>query len=600
MTSNEDASSEHGDLLLGKLIAGNFRVQRLIGCGAMGNVYQAEQLSLGKPVAIKALHPHLMSDDKLVRRFQREAKSASRLNHPNSIQIIDSGQDATGTLYIAMELLTGRDLAQVIRDEFPLPIPRIVRIMSQVLSALDEAHAQGVIHRDLKPSNIMLIERRGEPDFVKVCDYGIAKAQLEEDSGDGQMLTIQGLVCGTPEYMSPEQARGEPLDGRADLYSAAVILYHMVTGDIPFRAATPIAIVSRHLSEAPAIPSSRRSDPAIPPDLDDLILRGLAKSRELRPASAAVFREELESIGSGRAGRRFRANSNTLPATEAVDDRRTEAADDARPTTQFPVAAAPLSRRRSNVAKVLAIGLVLAAGLASAALILLRRTRLSAPTQTPVSELHSPLPEPRADPRPTISVLLPEARRVPEPDKELALPAVASTPETPPAPTPPKSRPGATGMHDHGANRDHEGGHPATVPRLAPTVTAGAVPHPPSGPAAAPPSSSAQTGSSSSPAVSGAATPAAATDGKLPGTPRGPREMVADGEKLLAQGEVAEACRRGEEAKTSAPNAAPPYKFLGKCYMRAGKAGLAKENYRRYLDLAPNAPDKLFIESIVK
>ncbi|HEY8923065.1 MAG TPA: serine/threonine-protein kinase, partial [Polyangia bacterium] len=308
---------------MGRVIAGNFRLDRLIGSGATGNVYQAEQLSLGKAVAVKILHPQLMADDKLVRRFQREAKSASRLNHPNSVQIIESGQDPSGTLFIAMELLSGRDLAEVIREEFPLPVPRIVHIMSQVFSALDEAHAQGIIHRDLKPSNIMLIERRDEPDFVKVCDYGIAKA-ANDDSGLGsetQMLTVQGLVCGTPEYMSPEQARGEGLDGRTDLYSAAVILYQMTTGDVPFRAATPIGIVSRHLSEAPATPSSRRADAQVPPELDDLILRGLAKSRDLRPATAAIFREELERVALegrplGRRNRQSFADAMTLPATD--------------------------------------------------------------------------------------------------------------------------------------------------------------------------------------------------------------------------------------------------------------------------------------------
>src|SRR5260221_313785 len=191
----------------GRLIAGNFRIERLIGQGAMGNVYQAEQLSLGKAVAVKVLHAHLMDDEKLVGRFKREAKSASKLNHPNSIQIIDSGQDSDGTLYIAMELLAGRDLAQVIRDDFPLPLPRVVRIMTQVMAALDEAHAHGVIHRDLKPSNIMLIERRGERDFVKVCDFGIAKAtaadgkDLEEDRQ--QMLTIQGLVSAASGQLTP-------------------------------------------------------------------------------------------------------------------------------------------------------------------------------------------------------------------------------------------------------------------------------------------------------------------------------------------------------------------------------------------------------------
>jgi serine/threonine protein kinase len=296
MTSKPNAGNL--DPLLTRVIAGNFRVEKLLGSGAMGNVYKAEQLSLSKAVAVKVLHPHLMSDDKLVLRFKREAKSASLLNHPNSIQIIDSGQDKDGTLYIAMELLTGRDLAQVIRDDFPIPVPRIVRIMSQVLSALDEAHIQGVIHRDLKPSNIMLIERRGEADFVKVCDFGIAKAAQDAKEDRESMLTIQGLVCGTPEYMAPEQARGEVLDGRADLYAAAVILFQMVTGDIPFKGDTPMAIVSRHLVEAPAIPSRRRTDVPIPPALDALILKGMEKSRELRFPNATAFREALEAIGA--------------------------------------------------------------------------------------------------------------------------------------------------------------------------------------------------------------------------------------------------------------------------------------------------------------
>jgi len=291
------------DPLIGRVIAGNFRIDKLLGAGAMGNVYKAEQLSLAKAVAVKVLHAHLMSDEKLVLRFKREAKSASLLNHPNSIQIIDSGQDRDGTLYIAMELLAGRDLAHVIRDDFPLSLPRIVRVMSQVLSALDEAHAQGVIHRDLKPSNIMLIERRGERDFVKVCDFGIAKAAINEKDDRENMLTIQGLVCGTPEYMAPEQARGEVLDGRADLYAAAVILFQMVTGDIPFKGDTPMAIVSRHLVETPTTPSRRRTDVPIPPALDALILRGMEKNRELRFPNALAFREALEEIAPPDTGR---------------------------------------------------------------------------------------------------------------------------------------------------------------------------------------------------------------------------------------------------------------------------------------------------------
>ncbi|HVZ89339.1 MAG TPA: serine/threonine-protein kinase, partial [Polyangia bacterium] len=315
----QDPALSRLDPFPGRVVAGNFRIGGLIGSGAMGNVYKAEQLSLGKAVAVKVLHPHLMGDEKLVGRFKREAKSASRLNHPNSIQIIDSGEEADGTLYIAMELLNGRDLAQVIRDDFPLPLPRVVRILSQVLSALEEAHAEGVIHRDLKPSNIMLIQRRDEKDFVKVCDFGIAKATQGDGKEDrSAMLTIQGLVCGTPEYMAPEQARGEPLDGRADLYSAAVILYQMVTGDIPFRADTPMAIVSRHLVEPPIAPSRRRPDLRLPKIVDDIVLRGLEKEREMRYPTAAAFREILEGVLGATSGPAtplppsFRATSPTV------------------------------------------------------------------------------------------------------------------------------------------------------------------------------------------------------------------------------------------------------------------------------------------------
>ncbi|HZL19515.1 MAG TPA: serine/threonine-protein kinase, partial [Polyangia bacterium] len=298
----QDPALSSLDPLPGRVVAGNFRIDKLIGSGAMGNVYKAEQLSLSKPVAVKVLHPHLMGDAKLVGRFKREAKSASLLNHPNSIQIIDSGEDKDGTLYIAMELLTGRDLAQAIRDDFPLPLPRVVRILSQVLSALEEAHAQGVIHRDLKPSNIMLMERRGEKDFVKVCDFGIAKATLSDSDDRAAMLTIQGLVCGTPEYMAPEQARGEPLDGRADLYATAVILYQLVTGDIPFRADSPMAIVSRHLVEVPVAPSRRRPDLRLPKIIDDIVLRGLEKERDMRYPNAVAFREVLEGVLGATSG----------------------------------------------------------------------------------------------------------------------------------------------------------------------------------------------------------------------------------------------------------------------------------------------------------
>jgi serine/threonine-protein kinase len=597
MTSFQDRTQDESVGFIGQVIGGNFRIDRLIGSGATGNVYQAEQLSLGKAVAVKVLHPHLMGDDKLVRRFQREAKSASRLNHPNSVQIIDSGQDRDGTLYIAMELLSGRDLAEVIRDEFPLPLPRMIHIMAQVFAALDEAHAHGLIHRDLKPSNIMLIERRDEPDFVKVCDYGIAKSAADDaqPGGEAQMLTVQGLVCGTPEYMSPEQARGEPLDGRTDLYSAAVILYQMTTGDVPFRAATPIGIVSRHLSEAPIVPSRRRADASIPPLLDDLILRGLAKSRDLRPATAAIFRDELQKVATTVTHRRALANAETLSLTGPGSSGTTIPA---KPPTGATAALGRSTRGR------LAVGL---GGAAIAALLAIGIARRTGAPAAPVRHHQvqvAPLP---TSPPPSTPV----AATVVAPPAQAEVPVQAQAAIAPAAPAQDQSPRGSAVA---GASPDRTLRRRTTGPR---PVAASPAARRPSAAAPEPISQHAVRGPDtpaldpSAPTIAAAARAQTATSRESPGglaedkpsglaAGRAPQDSVADGERLLAQGEVAEACRRGEVAKRAAPRAAAVYKFLGKCYMRAGDVALAKENYRRYLDVAPNAPDAVFIESMIK
>src|SRR5689334_13006247 len=281
MLSHVSESTEP-DPLIGRLIAQKFRVERMLGAGAMGRVYLAEQTNLGKQVALKVLHSQMAGDAQLAKRFYREAKSASMLSHPNILQIIDFGDDG-GLLFIAMELLNGRDLYRVIREEFPFSLERIGHIGGQILGALDEAHAKGVVHRDLKPENVMLLDVRGESDFVKVCDFGIAKVASERD-GEGSAITMAGMVCGTPEYMSPEQARGDALDGRSDLYAAAVILYQMVAGDVPFRAESALGVITKHLTEEPRPPSQRRSNVTVPPALEALILRGLRKNKEERYA----------------------------------------------------------------------------------------------------------------------------------------------------------------------------------------------------------------------------------------------------------------------------------------------------------------------------
>jgi len=553
------------DPMPGRVVGGNFRIDKLIGSGAMGNVYKALQLSLGKPVAVKILHHHLLKNERLVGRFKREAKSASLLNHPNSIQIIDSGEDQDGTLYIAMELLTGRDLSQVIRDDFPLPLGRVARIMTQVLNALDEAHAQGVIHRDLKPSNVMLIERRGEKDFVKVCDFGIAKATLTEEEDDrSAMLTVQGLVCGTPEYMSPEQARAELLDGRSDLYSAAVILYQLVTGDIPFDADSAMGIISRHLADEPEPPSHRRRDLNIPAAVDRIVLRGLEKNRDLRFENAVAFREAIETMIGGadvplhpsvRAGMptaRDLAGSPTpiVPARSAADRFGT--------TANMTGRARP--RRKGLVLAAAAI--LLASAVGAIATSRARRAQTDA-REAPMS----------AAPAVTAAVIAPPApvavRGPAPPASPVARAAADEAP--PPAPVAPPAR-------DAHAKRR------APLTRTAATAAAAILAvdsTSPTSPKSAPP-------------------PPAAAEAAPPPPVRGMREVLGEAEKLLAQGEVGDACARGEEANKLAPKSPQVHKFLGKCYMRAGRTREANDNYKQYLELAPTAADAPFVKSMIK
>ena len=325
------------DPLIGQTIRGTYFVQERIGGGGMGQVYKATQLNLDRPVALKLLRPSFHSDPTIVQRFQREARAASKLHHPNVIAVLDFGQTVDGTLFMAMEYVPGRDLLTVLRGEFPLGERRVVHLAAQVLSGLSEAHAAGIVHRDLKPANVMVETRRDEPDFVKVVDFGIAQIQ-EPGDGDGQ-LTQAGLICGTPDYMSPEQASLLPIDARSDLYSVGILLYQMLTGRHPFDAATPPAMVQAHAVQPPP-PMAERCPPGhgVSPALEALVLRALAKSAADRFPSAEAMRRELIECPLDPA-----LAASARPSTAAPGARATPSAARAQPLAQAGPPSQPTS-----------------------------------------------------------------------------------------------------------------------------------------------------------------------------------------------------------------------------------------------------------------
>jgi serine/threonine-protein kinase len=289
------------DPLLGREVEGKYLVEERIGTGAMGSIYRARDTTLGRTIVLKVLHRHLVAEEDHVRRFRREALAASRLHHPNCITVLGFGQTEEGWTYIAMEHLAGRDLCRLLAEEGPLAPRRVVEMAGQILAALDEAHGEGIVHRDLKPENIMVEPLRSQPDFVKVLDFGIAKIR-DPGKGDGSSYkTATGMVFGTPEYMSPEQIRGEELDGRSDLYSLGILMNQMLTGVLPFNGDSVLEIATAHLTEAPDPILVRR--PETPADLASFVERLMARNRDDRFPGAADARTALLSVDLDKPGR---------------------------------------------------------------------------------------------------------------------------------------------------------------------------------------------------------------------------------------------------------------------------------------------------------
>jgi beta-lactam-binding protein with PASTA domain/predicted Ser/Thr protein kinase len=273
------------DTLIDSVFDGRYRIIRKLGAGGMANVYLAEDQELGRQVAIKILDDRHAADDSFIERFRREAKNAAGLSHPNIVSIYDRGE-AEGTYYIAMEYLSGRSLKELIVGRGPTPIRIAIDYTRQILAALGFAHRHGIVHRDIKPHNVV-VDADGR---VKVTDFGIAR------SGASQM-TEAGSIIGTAHYLSPEQARGSPVDQRSDVYSVGIVLYEMLTGKVPFTGESPLEIAMKHLSEVPVPPSELRDD--VPEDLDLIALRALAKDPEDRYQTAEEMDADLGRVARG-------------------------------------------------------------------------------------------------------------------------------------------------------------------------------------------------------------------------------------------------------------------------------------------------------------
>jgi eukaryotic-like serine/threonine-protein kinase len=288
------------DTLIGNVFDGRYRIERKLGTGGMADVYLAEDQELGRRVAIKILNDRHAADDQFVERFRREAKNAAGLSHPNIVSVYDRGT-AEGTYYIAMEYLDGRSLKELIVSRGPAPVKTAVEYARQILAAVGFAHRHGIVHRDIKPHNVLVA---GDEGRLKVTDFGIAR------SGASQMTEV-GSIIGTAQYLSPEQARGSPVDQTSDLYSVGVVLYELLTGQVPFTGETPLEIAMKHLSEVPRPPSELRSE--VPHDLDLVVLRALAKDPSERYQTAEEMSADLERVLAGMP-----VGSETAEAATAV------------------------------------------------------------------------------------------------------------------------------------------------------------------------------------------------------------------------------------------------------------------------------------------
>ena len=416
--------------LEGKIVAVRYKVIRKIGEGGMGSVFLAEHVTIAKKVALKVLHQEYTRKPIIKERFLQEAKAAAKIGHENIVDIIDFGSTPNGSLFFAMEFLEGEDLSRVLQMEGPFNWDRAKPILLQLCRALGAAHSSGIIHRDLKPENIFLEEREGRKDFIKVLDFGIAKVGLEEGA---TRLTRTGMVFGTPQYMSPEQALGKKPDNRVDIYSAGIIMYEMLTGQVPFTADSFMGILTKHVSERPVSPSVAAPDADIHPKVENIILKAMAKSPEDRFQSMAEMAVAI-SRTEGRA-KRPTAESAMKSSVQATKIGYADSEPVRQDTpyemtiSQDILASAILKSRRW----MFVVGAVLILALVSVIVVLALRTATPAPattaaTPTPAVKVAAPTP---AAKEPAAATPAPVAKTA---DPAPAAPAAIAVPSPSPAP----------------------------------------------------------------------------------------------------------------------------------------------------------------------
>ncbi|HTR53699.1 MAG TPA: protein kinase [Kofleriaceae bacterium] len=291
-----------GDRLLGETLDGRYVVLRKIGEGGMGVVYAVRHAVIERPLAIKVLKREAMRDSATVRRFVQEAKAASRIGHPNIVDVTDFGTTPDGMTYSVMEFVDGTTLARTIKEAAPMPPERAVRIASQIARALGAAHDKGIVHRDLKPENVFLVDRDGRPDFVKIVDFGIAKVTPAEGAAEGPKLTRQGTIFGTPEYMAPEQATGRgDTDHRVDIYALGTILYEMLCGRVPHKGANVMQTIAMQMLDDVKPPSVVNPAAGVPPPLEAIVMRALAKNRDDRYPKMSDLLAALDGVAGSLA-----------------------------------------------------------------------------------------------------------------------------------------------------------------------------------------------------------------------------------------------------------------------------------------------------------